>query len=78
MQEPESYVDADRAAEFLSIDRATVIRWARAGTIPGHPLGAGLRRVWRFRYSELSQWASAQVQPDYTGPKARENVRTRK
>lgn len=47
----ENFVDADKAANFLGIDRATVLRWARVGTIPGHPLGAGKRRVWRFRFS---------------------------
>ena len=61
----EDFVDADRAAEFLSIDRETVIRWARNGTMPGHPLGAGRRRVWRFRFSELSNWAGSQVQSGY-------------
>ena len=65
MKEFEPFVDADRAAEFLSIDRETIIRWARKGTIPGHPLGTGRRRVWRFRFSELSTWAEAKVQFDY-------------
>jgi len=65
IEEFEPFVDADRAAEFLSIDRETIIRWARKGTIPGHPLGAGRRRVWRFRYSELSTWAGAKVQSGY-------------
>jgi hypothetical protein len=44
IEEFEPFVDADRAAEFLSIDRETIIRWARKGTIPGHPLGAGRLR----------------------------------
>jgi excisionase family DNA binding protein len=61
----EDFVDADRAAEFLSIHRETIIRWARNGTVPGHPLGAGRRRVWRFRFSELSKWAASQVQSGY-------------
>jgi excisionase family DNA binding protein len=65
MPEHEPFVDADRACEFLSLDRATVIRWARSGEIPGHPLGTGLRRVWRFRLSELSSWAGSKVQSDY-------------
>ena len=65
MKEFEPFVDAHRAAEFLSIDRETIIRWARKGTIPGHPLGAGRRRVWRFRYSELSTWAGAKVKSSY-------------
>jgi excisionase family DNA binding protein len=65
MAEIERFVDADKASNFLSVDRETIIRWARAGTIPGHPLGAGKRRVWRFRFSELSAWASSQVQSGY-------------
>ena len=65
VRQMEPFVDADIASEFLSIDRETLIRWARRGIIPGHPLGAGLRRVWRFRLSELSAWAASQVQSDY-------------
>src|SRR5271157_4125419 len=61
----EHFVDADRAAKFLSIHRETIIRWARKGTIPGHPLGTGRRRVWRFRFSELSTWAGCNVQSRY-------------
>jgi len=61
----EHFVDADCAANFLSIDRETLIRWARRGVVPGHPLGAGKRRVWRFRVSELSTWAGSKVQSGY-------------
>jgi predicted site-specific integrase-resolvase len=61
----EHFVDADRAAEFLSIDRETLIRWARRGIAPGYPLGTGRRRVWRFRVSELSTWAASQLQSGY-------------
>jgi hypothetical protein len=49
----EPYVDADRAAEFLSLTRRRVLEMARGGILPGHPLGEGVRRVWRFRLSEL-------------------------
>ena len=31
-----------------------VLELARAGKLPGHPLGDGSRRVWRFRLSELA------------------------
>jgi predicted site-specific integrase-resolvase len=61
----EHFIDADCAASFLSVDRETLIRWARRGVVPGHPLGAGKRRVWRFRVSELSTWAGSQVQSGY-------------
>ena len=61
----EHFVDADSAAGFLAIDRETLIRWARRGIVPGHPLGAGKRRCWRFRVSELSTWAASKVQSGY-------------
>ena len=51
-QEP--FVDADQAARFLVLTRRHVLELARAGSLPGHPIGAGARRVWRFRLSELA------------------------
>lgn len=51
--EHEPFVDADVVAEFLSVERRMVLDWARAGVIPGHPLGFGCRRIWRFRISEV-------------------------
>lgn len=51
---PERFVDADEAANFLSLTRRRVLDLARAGQLPGHPLGNGARRVWRFRLSEIA------------------------
>lgn len=51
----EHYVCAEEAAEFLKTTRLKVIRMARAGLLPGHPLGLGKRRQWRFRLSELDR-----------------------
>jgi len=50
----ESFVDADQAANFLSLSRRCVLDLARAKKLPGHPIGDGPRRVWRFRLSELA------------------------
>ena len=50
----EPFVDADQAARFLVLTRRHVLELARAGSLPGHPIGAGARRVWRFRLSELA------------------------
>ncbi len=50
----EPFVDADRASEFLSLTRRRILELARAAKLPGHPLGDGARRVWRFRLSELA------------------------
>ncbi len=50
----EPFVDAERAAEFLSVRPRWLLELARAGKVPAHPLGDGKRRVWRFRLSELA------------------------
>jgi hypothetical protein len=52
--EPEPFVDAHRAAEFLFLTPRRVLELARKGRIPAHPLGDGVRKVWRFRLSELA------------------------
>lgn len=56
---PESYVDATRAAELLGLKPRRVLEMARAGQIPGYPLGVGSRKTWRFRLSEISAAISA-------------------
>jgi Helix-turn-helix domain len=53
---PEPYVDADHAAAFLSLSRKTLLTLGRTGRIPGHPIGQGARKIWRFRLTELSRW----------------------
>ena len=52
----EPYVDADCAAGFLHSTRTAVIRMARSGSLPAHPLGVRKRRQWRFRLSELDMY----------------------
>jgi hypothetical protein len=50
----EGFVDADEAGKFLSLNRRRILELARARKLPGHPIGDGVRRVWRFRLSELA------------------------
>jgi hypothetical protein len=50
----EPFVDAVRAGEFLSLSPRRVLELARQGILPGCPLGQGIRKVWRFRLSELA------------------------
>lgn len=50
----EPFVDADQAATFLTLTRRRVLELARAGKLPGHPIGDGARCVWRFRLGELA------------------------
>jgi Helix-turn-helix domain len=51
----EPFVDAIQGAEFLGIRPRRLLEMARAGEIPGHPIGHGRRRTWRFRLSELAE-----------------------
>lgn len=63
----EGFVDADEAATFLSITRRRILELTRAGKLPGHAIGEGTRRVWRFRLSELANALAKNVftsQPD--------------
>ncbi len=46
---------AEQAAEFLQTSRDTVLRKARAGTLPAAKLG----REWRFRRADLDAWLAA-------------------
>jgi hypothetical protein len=56
---PEKFVDADEAGKFLSLNRRRILELARAGKLPGHPLGEGAKRVWRFRLSEIAAAVSS-------------------
>jgi hypothetical protein len=59
----ERFVDADEAGKFLFLNRRRVLELARAGKLPGHPIGVGTRRVWRFRLSELAAAISSTAKP---------------
>lgn len=72
---PERFVDADEAARFLSLTRRRVLDLARAGLLPGHPLGEGNRRTWRFRLSELSAAVAAPKKSGFVPEQAARMVR---
>lgn len=46
------------AGQYLGLDDKTITRWARQGYLPGHPLGAGKKKYWRFFLPELTTWMS--------------------
>ena len=48
------------AAELLQMDARTLVKWARQGYVPSHPLGEGKRRLWRFFEDELLSWVTDQ------------------
>ncbi len=51
--QPEAFVDAAAAAAFLCISRKHLLKLSRLGQLPGHPLGFGPRKAWRYLLSEL-------------------------
>lgn len=59
----EPFVDAIQGAEFLGIRPRRLLELVRAGHLPGHPIGQGRRKTWRFRLSELAE-AMAQEKTD--------------
>jgi excisionase family DNA binding protein len=53
----ESLLDSEEAGRFLRIHPATVKRLARSGRLPGFRIG----NRWRFRFSDLDDWAHSAV-----------------
>lgn len=53
-------LDATEAANVLKVNSRTLVRWARCGYVPAHPLGEGKRRIWRFFENELLEWVKEQ------------------
>jgi hypothetical protein len=52
-------LDAHEAAAILRMDSRTLVRWARLGQVPAHPMGEGKRKLWRFLEQELLDWIKA-------------------
>ena len=53
-------VSQKHAARFLNMHPKTVLRKAREGSLPAHPVGTDRKR-WHFYLSELDQWLRSQV-----------------
>jgi excisionase family DNA binding protein len=56
----EAPVGSQDAARLLRMHPKTVLRKAREGTLPAHPIGRDRRR-WHFYLSELNDWLRSQV-----------------
>jgi hypothetical protein len=72
---PERFVDADEAANFLSLPRRRVLDLARARKLSGHPIGDDSRRIWRFRLSELAAAMTSQEKSGFISRKRPAMVR---
>lgn len=47
------WLTATEAALYLKVKPRTVLKWAKTGEIPAHPLSGSKRVTWRFLKSEL-------------------------
>ncbi|HET9281332.1 MAG TPA: helix-turn-helix domain-containing protein [Candidatus Angelobacter sp.] len=61
----EQYVSTEEAAAFLKVNRLKIIRMARSGSLPAHPLGTGKRRQWRFKLSELDKHMQGDIETNH-------------
>jgi len=57
----EPFINAQQASELLHLSAKTLLRFARQGIVPAHPLTGKTRRQWRFLESELYAWAHERV-----------------
>jgi excisionase family DNA binding protein len=69
----EAPVGPQEAARFLNMHSKTVLRKARSGTLPAHPVG-GNRKRWHFYLSELDDWLRSQVNTCSHPPRAIEGT----
>jgi Helix-turn-helix domain len=61
----EPFVNASEAGSFVKLHPATVLRLAREGALPGHPVGNGARKRWRFLLSELQTWLTSRSSDEF-------------
>ncbi len=47
------WLTAREAARYLKVKPRTVLKWAKHGRIPAHPLSGSKRITWRFLKAEL-------------------------
>ena len=57
----EPFIDGKQASGLLRLSAKTLLRFARQGIVPAHPLTGKTRKQWRFLESELYAWAQARV-----------------
>lgn len=47
------WLTSEEAAQYLQVDRRTLLDWARQGKVKGYKLTGVIRHVWRFLQSDL-------------------------
>ncbi len=49
------WLTANEAAQYLKVQPRTILKWAKAGTIPAHALSGCKRVTWRFLKEEIDR-----------------------
>src|SRR5262249_55681006 len=57
----EPFINAQQASRLLCLSAKTLLRFARQGIVPAHPLAGKTRKQWRFLESELYAWAQQRI-----------------
>ena len=47
------WLTSEEAAQYLKINRRTLLEWTRQGKLKTYKLSVVIRHVWRFRQSDL-------------------------
>lgn len=52
----EKWININEAAEYFGVKPATIRDWIRKGR------GIPAQKIWKFKYSELTDWAKKQTE----------------
>jgi excisionase family DNA binding protein len=47
------WLTSEEAAQYLQVDRRTLLDWARQGKVKAYKLSGVIRHVWRFKQQDL-------------------------
>lgn len=48
------WLTSEEAAQYLKVERRTLLQWVRDGKTKAYRLSGTVRHVWRFRLSDLN------------------------
>jgi len=67
------WLTANEAAAYLKVQPRTILKWAKEGRIPAHPLSGFKRVTWRFLKSELDAMLNPPSAAGFGGPIGQQN-----
>ena len=67
------WLTATEVSQYLKVKHRTVLKWAKEGRIPAHPLSGSKRVTWRFLKSELDAMLARHLLPNSGGFNVQQN-----